>query len=199
MDHDLIITDGLKAFASLQRSNKRGFDSWLAVGEGLNAGKAKLMELLQLNSVENNTLGRKAYTQWLRQSGYIVVPAEARKALTMILDAENLPRIEEWRRTLSEKQKFRWSYPTAIWTNWQKHIGSKISTKPVLVSMALDSKKEIVKRISENTHTAEIADYIGLMADIVAFLAVKHEIHQEAIFEMVNEATESRSVEQEAA
>jgi hypothetical protein len=198
MDHDQIIADGLKAFASLQRSKKRGFDSWLAVGEGLNAGKNKLMELLQLNSVEN-TLGRKAYAMWLRHSGYIVVPAEARKALTMILDAENLPRIREWMGTLSEKQKLRWSYPTAIWANWQRHIGSKVFTKPTLVSMTLDSKKEIVKRISPNTHGAEIADYIGLMADIVAFLAVKHETHQEAIVEMVNEAIESRSVEQEAA
>jgi hypothetical protein len=196
MDHDQIITDGLRAFASLQRSNKRGFDSWLAVGEGLNAGKAKLMELLQLNSVENNTLGRKAYTQWLRQSGYIVVPAEARKALTMILDAENLPRIKEWMGTLSEKQKLRWSYPTAIWTNWQKHIGSKISTKPVLVSMTLNAKNEIVKRIPENTHSAKIGDYIGLIADVVAFLAVKYETPQEQIIDMMCEAIVS---EKEAA
>src|SRR5260370_32967897 len=94
--------------------------------------------------------------------------------------------------TLSEKQKLRWSYRTAIWTNWQKHIGSKVFTKPVLVSMTLDSKKEIVKRISENTHTAEIADYIGLIADIVAFLAEKYETPQEQIIDMMCEAIVSR-------
>ena len=78
MNHDELIAEGLKAFISLQRKNRRGFDCWITVGEGLNAGKRKLTERLELNSIENSQIGRMAYRLWLRESGYQAVPPEAR-------------------------------------------------------------------------------------------------------------------------
>src|SRR5258708_10362687 len=93
---DELIAEGLRAFASLQRSNRRGFAWWLAVGEGLDAGKRLLMARLNLNSNDQSQTAKRAYSLWLRESGYIAVPSEPRKALASILAPENRQRLQHW-------------------------------------------------------------------------------------------------------
>ncbi len=193
---DELIAEGLRAFASLHRSNRRGFASWLAVGEGLDAGKRLLMARLNLNSINQSQTAKRAYSLWLRESGYIEVPPEPRKALTHILAVENRERIRDWYDTLlSEKQRLRWNHPTTIWANWQRHIGAtKRRANTVLVSMALDSRMGLRTRVSEETYDVDIGSYVGLIGDLVGFLSQKFERTEPDIIGLINhELAERRS------
>jgi hypothetical protein len=192
MNDDNLIAEGIRAFARLQRNNKRGFESWLAVAEGIEAGKHKLMQRLQLNSLGNSQIGKKAYALWLRESGYIQVPIEARKALDRIREPENLSRIRSWYNTLSDKQKFRWNQPTTIWRNWQATIGETVRARPILVAMSLDAKGKVIRRISEETYNADLTEYIELTAQLVGFLADKFDQNSAGILELVKQRLNDR-------
>ena len=79
MDNEILISEGLRAFALIKRNAQRNFDAWLAVGRGLEAGSTVLMRRLKLNALDDSEVGRKAYNVWLKQSGYNAVPSEARR------------------------------------------------------------------------------------------------------------------------
>jgi hypothetical protein len=170
-DNNELIAEGLRAFASLKRGNKRAFPSWLAVGEGLSAGRRLLMERLQLNDLHISGIGQKAHTLWLRESGYVAVPSEARVALSKIANPEHLLRIKKWYEALSEKQKLRWNHPTTIWQNWQRHIGSKVREKTTLVAMTRDLHGNITSRLAEGIDDIHIDNYVCLVMRIIRFIA----------------------------
>jgi hypothetical protein len=187
-DNNELIAEGLRAFASLKRGNKHAFASWLAVGEGLSTGKRMLMQHLQLNDLHISGTGRKAYTLWLRESGYVAVPSEARVALSKITNPEHLLQIKKWYGTLSEKQKLRWNHPTTIWQNWQRHIGSKVRERTALVTMTRDLRGNVTSRITEEVDGIHFDDYVCLIARIIRFLAKRSRRDEGDIMQLVQDS-----------
>jgi hypothetical protein len=169
MDNGTLISEGLRAFAQIKRNTQRNFDSWLAVGRGLEAGRTVLMQRLKLNAIDDSAVGRKAYNVWLKQSGYNAVPNEARRVLRRILDPEHLLEIEKWYERLTEKQKLRWNHPSTIWANWRRETDDVTPKRDrPLVTMSIGSDAVIRKiRAESDVHDCE---YIALAADIVRFL-----------------------------
>jgi len=197
-DNNELIAEGLRAFASLKRGNKRAFASWLAVGEGLSAGKRLLMERLQLNDLHISGTGQKAYTLWLRESGYVTVPPEARVALSKITNPEHLLQVKKWYGALSEKQKLRWNHPTTIWQNWQRHIGSKVRERTALVAMTRDSHGNITSRVAEKIDSIHLDDYVRLVMRVIRFLAKRSCREEGDIMQLVQDSLKEE-IKQKAA
>lgn len=137
------IASGIQAFKKIKRSNALNFAMWVAVAEGLEAGKQKLLQRLQLNRLDTY-IGRNAFSSWLKESGYQAVPAAERTYLAKII--ENLPEIQAWQASLSDAQRLRWNHPRMIWSHWQRQT-----------TVALVSEKE----------TIELTDRIAVAAKLV--------------------------------
>jgi hypothetical protein len=191
------IAEGLKAFASLQRSGRRAWEKWKLVGAGLVAGRDRLAAELVINDLDNK-IWKKAYSLWLKESGYHAVSPEVRSRLFKIMEVDNLSRIEKWIQTLSEKQRMRWNHPASIWTNWQKHVGTVNQPRPIIISMAVDASGRIRQRVTplENVvkYGANSTHYMGLIYKIVACLAESYKTSEDIIFQKLE--TERRRLGQ---
>jgi hypothetical protein len=185
---DQTIAEGLKAFKSIQDCTVRGFDWWLAVGHGLDAGRSLLMERLQVNTLDSFN-GRRAYSDWLTQSGYREVHANIRRILLLIVNPENLGRIREWMAGLTPAQRLVWNHPASIWNNFRRTHTVRVNVRShqVLVRMSTDQTgvHRVINPIIPPIATVE---YIGLIADIVSFLAKRDHKNDRTILRLIAEA-----------
>jgi hypothetical protein len=60
----------------------------------------------------------KFFGEWLTETGLSGIDNQHRYRALLCL--ENLPAIEAWRATLSEKDRDRLNHPGAVWTHWKQ-------------------------------------------------------------------------------
>jgi hypothetical protein len=139
------IAQGVAAWSRIRASGRRSWSDWVLVSCALAEGRAKAMAKAQSN-VPMGTRYNKLFGEWLAETGLSGIDGQQRYRALVCL--ENLPAIEQWRATLSEKERERLNHPGAVWTHWRR--AAKPASAPKRRRRAAKPKREqITERIAE--------------------------------------------------
>lgn len=109
-----VIRAGVDAWQAINKAET--FDGWKAIGRALQVGRDYAMRATGANA----PIGRcysGAFSGWLNQHNFGRMPKGARSwALAL---NENLPAIEQWRQTLTERERQRLINPQSVVKRWQ--------------------------------------------------------------------------------
>jgi hypothetical protein len=118
---------GRDAWQAVQRT--QSFPAWIAVGRALQIGRDIA------GRASGTTTGRHyahAFYNWADRSGFAGMSKEARWSAVDLV--ENLPAIEAWRSTLSEKECKRLVNPLSNCRKWRRSLEPK--PEPDCVALA---------------------------------------------------------------
>lgn len=159
-DFDKEIAAGLAALQHLKRTTRINFRRWLVIGQGLEAGKQKLGRALHPNGLESQ-LGKKAFGEWLRKSGYDVISSPTRVYLARIV--ANRAAVESWYKGLPDPKKLRFNSPATIWTRFESQNKlPRARAEKLELSDRISAAAALILKISE-THDLTVTNLIGLI------------------------------------
>jgi hypothetical protein len=165
LTEDEIIIEGLKAFARLRKNSVITFDLWIKVGQGLEVGKQKIMHQLRINRIDTE-IGRKAFSSWLRETGYDAVPRPERSYLDRII--ENLSAVQEWYAGLSEAKRLRYNHPATVWRNWSTNLNHGSNTKTVVkLNDQIVAASGLILKIA-TSHGESVTDVMRMIRQDIA-------------------------------
>lgn len=103
---------------------KRTFEHWVAVGKGLAMLRAKA-----------DRIGGKFTFDKLREQAGLGPTQLDKSAVSKLLKIiEDLPEVEKWRKTLTEKERFEWCSPAAIFKHCPRYKPVRDPKEPKKVS-----------------------------------------------------------------
>ena len=100
---------GRDAWQAIGRA--QSFDAWKAIGAALAVGKAHALKVSGANAAWGRNYSRE-FSDWIKQHGFDKMPAATRSVAVEL--HENAAAIEQWRSTLSEKDRRRLVHPLSV-------------------------------------------------------------------------------------
>jgi hypothetical protein len=120
------IRRGLDAWESINKA--QSFDGWKTIGAALAVGKAHALRVTGANAAWGQNYSRE-FSAWIKEHGFERMPASTRSVAIELF--ENAPAIEQWRATLSEKQRRRLAHPLSNLRRWRAATAHGNGRSPV--------------------------------------------------------------------
>jgi hypothetical protein len=111
-----VIRAGLDAWQAIGKAES--FAAWAAIGKALAIGKAHALRTVDTNAPWWQRRYGYRFNEWLKTNGFFsgMTPSVRSVAIELY---ENLPAIEAWRATLSEKQRRSLIHPLSNVRRWK--------------------------------------------------------------------------------
>jgi hypothetical protein len=156
-DRDRVSRQGTEAWRRLKR--EKNWNDWLKVGEALLVGRDWAQNQAQTNRPQGKAYNM-AFGEWLQRYKLDDMDKGDRSRLYTVM--ENLPMIEDWRRTLTLNQKLSLNHPNAVLRRWKAHMAPEPRTesgepKPTLrdsvanLTEANDAKDREIEQLKART------------------------------------------------
>jgi hypothetical protein len=117
------IRAGIDAWTAITKAES--FESWKAIGRALQVGRDYAMRATGANRPMGRNYSR-AFSEWINQHHFDRMPKSTR---SMALELnENISAIEQWRATLTDKQRQRCIHPLSNLRRWRAAQESKCAT-----------------------------------------------------------------------
>jgi hypothetical protein len=116
-ERDRVCRQGTEAWRRLKR--EKSWSDWVQVGEALQVGREWAMNQAMTNQPEGKGYNM-AFGEWLARYKLDDMDKGDRSRLFSVMD--NLPMIEEWRRTLTLTERLKLNHPNAVLRKWQAAI-----------------------------------------------------------------------------
>jgi hypothetical protein len=117
------IRAGREAWATLNKAGS--FEAWKTIGAALAIGKAQALRVTGANRAWGRNYSR-VFCDWMREHHFDRMPKSTRSVAIEL--HENIDAIEQWRTTLTEKQRRRRIHPLSNVAAWRKATGSRSRT-----------------------------------------------------------------------
>jgi hypothetical protein len=103
------------AWKRVKGSKSRLWSEWMVIGDGLLEGRRWAMAQAETNQPSGKAFVL-AYSEWLRRWDVHDMDASDRAKLLQIM--EERPAVEEWRATLTHRERDNLNNPTVVWRKW---------------------------------------------------------------------------------
>jgi hypothetical protein len=157
-ESDRVARQGTEAWKRLKK--EKNWNDWLKVGEALQVGREWAM-----NQASTNRPDGKAYNtvfgEWLNRYKLDDMDKGDRSRLFSVMD--NLPNVEEWRRTLPLTARLKLNHPNAVWRKFKAAYEPEKPKdgKPTLRDSVAGLSEEVAAKDREiaglREHVAELA------------------------------------------
>ena len=118
------IRAGLDAWRAIGKAES--FESWKIIGAALSIGKAHALRVTGANRAWGQNYSR-VFCEWMKEHGFNRMPKGVR-SLAIELN-ENIIAVEQWRMTLSEKERIRLQGPQQTLRRWKVETGQVTQSK----------------------------------------------------------------------
>jgi hypothetical protein len=119
------------------------WNDWMAIGDAFVIGQTESMLLANTNKPEGKRY-QKAIDVWLIENGFKGLDKSVRSRLRKCCEYRD--KIEKWRATLTESERFRYNHPNTVYRKWEKSRLPGTTTKRKSTFATL---KESVQRLEE--------------------------------------------------
>ncbi len=113
-DLDRVVRQGTEAWRRLKKDKNYG--DWIKVGEAHQVGREWAMNQAGTNKPEGKAYNI-AFGEWLTRYKFDDMDKGNRSRLFELMD--NLPQIEDWRRTLTLGERLKLNHPNAVLRKWK--------------------------------------------------------------------------------
>jgi hypothetical protein len=171
-EFDRISRQGAAAWRSLKKD--KNWNDWLKVGEALVAWREWAMNQAGTNEPKGKGYNM-AFGEKLQQYKMDDMDKGDRSRLFTVMD--NLPMIEEWRRTLTLTERLKLNHPNAVLRKWKARVEPEQppSDKPTLRDSVVSLSEEGAAKDREiaglKTHVAELEAAREAAADTTSIVA----------------------------
>ena len=131
-----IVAKGRTAWEAVARAERETFENWKAVAAALVIGRSHAMRVA-CTSTPNGAHYTAALSQWLTKNFSNRPMPKATRYWCLRLH-ENLPAIEKWRQSLSERERQKLINPLSVVRRWYRatHANGKCPDDPVKAATA---------------------------------------------------------------
>ena len=146
---DRVVRQGTEAWRRLKKDKNYG--DWIKVGEAHQVGREWAMHQAGSNKPEGKAYNT-AFGEWLTRYKFDDMDKGNRSRLFELM--ENLPQIEEWRRTLPLSERLKLNHPNAVLRKWKAFMKPEPrdahgEPKPTLRDSVVNLSEEVTKRDRE--------------------------------------------------
>jgi hypothetical protein len=103
------------AWGRVKRAQSRAWGDWMTVGEGLLQGRHWAMQQAGTNRPEGKGYVLN-FAEWLKRWKVDDMDKSDRAKLLQLM--EERPAVEEWRATLTDRERRNLNNPIAVWRRW---------------------------------------------------------------------------------
>jgi hypothetical protein len=103
------------AWGRVKKAQARMWGEWMTIGEGLLAGRQWAMRMAGTNKPEGKGFVMN-FSEWLRRFKVDDMDKSDRAKLLQLM--EERPAVEEWRATLTDRDRMGLNNPTVVWRKW---------------------------------------------------------------------------------
>src|SRR5262245_38059658 len=115
-----IVRAGSDAWRLIDKS--QSFDAWKKIGAALAVGKAHTLDVTRANAAWGSAYS-KVFSQWMQQHGFGKMLKSTRShAIDMF---ENIDAIEQWRSTLTDRERRRLQGPQQNLRRWRRETQAR--------------------------------------------------------------------------
>jgi hypothetical protein len=156
-ERDRVARNGTAAWKRLKTG--KSWTDWIQVGEAVLIGREWAMSQAGTNKPEGKGYNT-VFSEWLAKYKLDDMHNSDRSRLFSVMD--NLPMIEEWRRTLTLTERMKLNHPNAVLRKWKSFIepDKPKSGMPTLRDSVVDLSEENealrVELASSKAHVAEL-------------------------------------------
>jgi hypothetical protein len=149
-ERDRVSRQGAEAWRRLKK--EKSWVDWVKVGEALLVGRDWAMHQAGTNQPAGKGYNA-AFSEWLSKYKLDDMDKGDRSRLFKVMD--NLPMIEEWRRTLTLTERLKLNHPNAVLRKWQAWIEPETPKDP-----AKPTLRDSVANLSEDLelHKCKLKD-----------------------------------------
>jgi hypothetical protein len=157
-DVERICRQGTQAWLRLKKD--KNWTDWLAVGEAHAIGREWAMRMAGTNQPQGKAYNT-TFGEWLAKYKFDDMDKGDRSRLFEVMD--NLPAIEEWRRTLPRNLRLKLNHPNAVLRKWKAQMAPEPRTedgkpKPTLRDSVANLSEEVTAKDRE---IAQLKDHIA--------------------------------------
>jgi hypothetical protein len=169
-ERDRVARQGTQAWVRLKKE-KNWYD-WLKVGEALQVGRGWAMNQAATNLPQGKAYNM-AFAEWLAKYKLDDMDKGDRSRLFSVMD--NLPMIEDWRRTLTQTERHKLNHPNAVWRKWKAAIETEPRGEPkrptlrdsvANLSEEAAAKDQRISELEARLQEAEAARSIDTLDDL---------------------------------
>jgi hypothetical protein len=169
-DRDRVCRQGTEAWKRLKR--EKSWSDWLKVGEAVQIGREWAMNQARTNKPEGKGYNT-AFGEWLAKYKLDDMDKGDRSRLFAIMD--NLPQIEEWRRTLTLTERLKLNHPNAVLRRWKafmepekKPEDAKPTLRDSVVNLSEDNTAKDLEIAGLKAHVADLESSRETATDVTA-------------------------------
>src|SRR5262245_169896 len=111
------------AWRRLKKDENRIWGDWMTIGDGLMEGRRWAMLQANVNAPEGRGYVT-AFSEWLTRFKVDDIDKSDRAKLLQLM--EERPAVEEWRATLTDKERRNLNNPVLVWRKW--NAATKVKT-----------------------------------------------------------------------
>jgi hypothetical protein len=115
-----IIRAGVDAWQAIGKADS--FEAWKIIGAALAVGKAHALKVTGANAAWGRNYSR-VFCDWMKEHHFDRMPKSTRSVAIEL--HENISSIEQWRATLTDKQRRRCVHPLSNVSAWRKATQNK--------------------------------------------------------------------------
>jgi hypothetical protein len=158
-EFDRVARQGTEAWKRLKR--EKNWNDWVKVGEALQVGREWAMNQAGTNQPQGKGFNM-AFGERLQRYKLDDMDKGDRSRLYKVMD--NLPMIEEWRRTLTLTDRLKLNHPNAVWRKFQAAYAPEEPKdgKPTLRDSVVSLSEELE---AARAHIAELEAAAEVRAD----------------------------------
>src|SRR6516165_2649552 len=157
-----VCRQGTLAWQRLKKD--KNWNDWIKVGEAHMVGRDWAQRIAGTNRPQGKAYNM-AFGEWLQKYKFDDMDKGDRSWLFAVMD--NLPQIEEWRKTLTLTERLKLNHPNAVLRRWKAHMAPEPRTKTGEPKPTL---RDSVANLSEanDAKDREIADLKAHVAELEA-------------------------------
>ena len=157
-DIERICRQGTQAWQRLKKD--KNWNDWLKVGEAHLVGREWAMRVADTNRPQGKAYNM-TFGEWLAKYKFDDMDKGDRSRLFAVMD--NLPQIEEWRKTLTLTERLKLNHPNAVLRKWKAYMAPEPRTetgepKPTLRDSVVNLSEQLAAKDRE---ISELKDHIA--------------------------------------
>jgi hypothetical protein len=141
-----------RAWRRIKRTQSRLWSDWMVVGEGLLAGRAWALQTSNSERPEGRAYNT-AFNEWLTR--FRVHDMDASDRARLLKCMEERPAIEEWRATLTDRERRNLNSPSLVWRKWSAANQVRRPRRQRNATRAFVEREQFMARIDELTQELE--------------------------------------------